>query len=66
MSCSEDGAGPLSLKRGKILNNKSLTNEKIVNLLTVTCFSYFDSLFTCHAPAHNVAFGEKIGIQSLK
>ena len=38
---------------------KIITNEK---MLPVTYFSYFDLLFTCHAPVSNAAFGEKFDI----
>ena len=43
MSCLDDGAGPLHLKRRKNQNNKALRNEEI---FIVTYFPYFDSLFT--------------------
>ena len=62
MSCSGDGEKPSRLKRRKIQNNKALTNEEIVNLLTVIYFSYFDSLFTCHAPARDVAFSKRLNM----
>ena len=57
VSYRDDNAGPSRPKRIKIQNNKFLTNEE---MLTITYFSFlFYSLFTCHIPACNVAFGEK-------
>ena len=59
ISCSDDDAGYLHPKIREIQNNKALASKEIVNFFTVTYFSYFDSLFTCHSPALNLAFGKK-------
>ena len=52
MNCSEDSAGSLHIPKKKKF--KIIRHGEIVNLLTITYFSYFDSFFTCHAPEHNI------------